>query len=785
MFKNYLKIAWRNLKRNKVFSMLNILGLSIGLSITGLIALWINFELGIEQFHEKKDRIYEVYNQYPVDGEIWTWNSTPKIMAPTIQKDFPEVERVSRYNYNDTYLFSIGDKRLKATGTTVDPDFLHIFSFPLLKGSLESALDGISSIVITESFAHELFGSEEPMGKVVKLDNNDLFKVTGVLKDLPKNTQFHFKFLLPWKYLEQQNGIDESWGNNSIGTYVLLRENVDYQAFSDKIKTLRKTYDKGDPETITYLYPFIRGNLYGNFKNGIEYGGYIDQIRLFGIIGIIVLFIACINFMNLSTARSEKRAKEVGIRKVIGAQKGGLIGQFIGESILISFLSAIVAMVIILSVLPIFEQVIQKDILVDWSNPMLWLSVFLVIVITGVLAGSYPALYLSSFRPASVLKGTFRKMDAFFTPRKILVVSQFTVAIVLITATIIIKQQLVHAQNRQTGYLKEHLIFSPIEGETLKNYKIIKQELMASGVATAVTKTLSPITENWSNSWGMDWAGKDPEDNTLIFRFSADDGVLKTFGLDLVEGREFDRTKFPTDSTAMIINEAAVRHMGFEDPIGQKIGDMGQAWHIVGVVKDFVMSSPFQKVEPMIIHNGIGNNFVNMRLNPNRTISENLAQAGAIFKKYNPEYPFEYRFVDEEYGRKFADEKRTETLATLFTLLTIFISCLGLFGLASYMAENRIKEIGVRKVLGATVTNVTTLLSKDFLGLVVVAFVIAVPISWYGMSLWLSDFEFRISISGWTFVFAGILVVIISLLTVSYQSLKAALANPVKSLRTE
>lgn len=785
MIKNFIKIAWRNVIRNKSFSVLNILGLSIGLAVTGLIALWIDYELSVEQFHENKDRIYQVYNKYPVDGEIWTWNSTPKIMAPTIKKNYPEVERVSRYNYDDTYLFSLGDKRLKATGTTVDPDFLHIFSFPLIKGAIESALDGVHSIVVTESFAHELFGDKEPMGQVVKLGNQDLFTVTGVLKDLPKNSEFDYQFLLPWKYLEHKNGIDEHWGNNSIATFILLQKGSNYESFSKKIKNLRKNHDKNDSETITYLYPFTREYLHGNFEDGVEKGGYITSIRLFGLIGLIVLIIACINFMNLSTARSEKRAKEVGIRKVVGAKKGGLVRQFIGESIMMAFLSALLAYIIITLAVPRFNQLINRDLKLDFSNPMLWLATLFIIVLTGVLAGSYPALYLSSFRPSSILRGTFRKVNALITPRKVLVIAQFTVAIILIVATIFIRQQLIHAQNRQIGYQKKQLIYVSMEGEMFKNYNLIKNDLISSGAATGVTKTLSPITENWSNSWGMEWPGKDPDDNTLIFRFNADEGFVKTFGLELVEGRDFAHTKFPTDSSAMIINETAARHMGFEKPIGQIITDMGQKWHVVGVVKDFVMTSPFQKIEPMIIHGNYANNFIDMKLNPNHSITENLAAVEAVFQKYNPEYPFNYKFVDEEYGRKFSNEKRTEALSSLFTMLTIFISCLGLFGLSSFMAENRIKEIGVRKVLGASVANVTVLLSKDFLKLVLIAFAIAFPVSWYAINQWLEDFEYRIQISVWVFVYAGILSVAIALITVSFQAIKAAMADPVKNLRTE
>ncbi|WP_425235061.1 ABC transporter permease [Ulvibacterium sp.] len=785
MFKNHLKIAWRNLLRNRSFSTLNIVGLSIGLAITGLIAIWIDFELGVSQFHENKDRIYLVYNQYPVDGEIWTWEDTPKIMAPTIKKDFPEVERVSRYNHDNTYLFSVGSKRIKATGTTVDPDFLYIFSFPLIKGVPETVLEGVNSIVITESFAKQLFGNEEPMGRVIKLNDRDVFAVTGVLKDLPKNSLFDYQFLLPWKYLEQQYGVDEIWGNNSIATFLLLQKGVDYTLFSDKIRNLRENYDKGDPETVTYLYPFSRKYLYGSFENGIEKGGYITVIRLFGIIGLIVLIIACINFMNLCTAQSEKRSKEVGIRKVVGAQRRALIVQFIGESILITCFSAILALILVVLTLPRFNRLVNRDLKIDYGNPLFWLVILGIVVFTGLLAGSYPSLYLSSFRPASVLKGTFRKVNTLLNPRKVLVVTQFAVAIVLITATIIVKKQLIHVQNRQTGYQKENLIYTAMEGRMDENYNLIKQDLISSGTATAVTRTMSPITENWSNSWGMNWPGKDPDDHVLIFRFSADDDFIETFGLDLVKGRAFNHSEFPTDSTAMIINETAVEHMGFKEPIGQVIKDMGEEWHVIGVVKDFVMTSPFQKIEPMIIHGKWGRNFIDIRLNSNRSIAQNLEQAEAIFNKHNPEYPFNYTFVEDEYGRKFASQKRTETLASLFTTLTIFISCLGLFGLASYMAENRVKEIGIRKVLGASIGSITSLLSKDFLKLVMVSIVIAVPISWYFMSKWLEDFAYRITITWWAFAVSGILALSIAMVTISFQAIKAANTNPVKSLRTE
>ena len=786
MFKNYLKIAWRNLIRNKGFSILNIAGLSIGLTVFTLIILWINFELGFDRFHENQERIYEVNNQYDVEGEIWTWNSTPKAMAPAIKKDYPEVERVSRYFYDTPFLFSVDDKRIKATGTIVDPDFLSIFSFPLVQGDIASVFNDVNSVVITETFAKKMFGDKDPIGEIVVIDNADTFKVTGILKDLPTNTDFTFEFLVPWAYLTQKGWDDTHWGNNSVATYVMLKKDVNFSDFSTKIKTLRENYDEDSSDMVTLLYPYSRTYLYNEFENGKEVGGRIDLIKMFGIIAAIILIIACINFMNLSTARSEKRAKEVGVRKVMGAPKKHLIYQFLGESILISAIAAIFSILLVLLVLPAFNDLVGHELELDFTSMWFWISALAIVLFTGLLAGSYPALYLSAFKPSAVLKGTFHKADTLITPRKVLVVVQFSVAIILITSTLIISQQLDKVQNRQLGYSKDNLIYTFLEGDIDKNYELIKKELLKSGAASSITKTSSPITESWSNTWGFEWSGKNENDKTIVLRLIADDVVAETMGLELLSGRDLNLQEFPTDSTAVLLNESAVSLMGFNEPLGQIIKDNGIEWHVVGVVKDFVFNSPFQKIEPLVIEGAKGwFNVMHMKLNEANSTSENLAIVENIYKKYNPEYPFDFEFVDGEYAEKFSDQQRTGKLATLFTLLTILISCLGLFGLASYMAENRIKEVGIRKVLGASVTTIVTLLSKDFLKLVAISILIAIPIAWYYMSNWLEEFDFRISISVWVFAIAGGLTLVIALVTVSFQAIKAARANPVKSLRSE
>ena len=788
MIRNYFIIAWRNLLRNKSFSILNILGLSIGMAATTLILLWIVFEMGVDQFHEKKGRIYEVYNSFPINEEIWAWNTTPKIMANSIKQDYPEVESAVRVNWPSTFLFSIDDKRLKASGKIVDSDFLNVFSFPLIEGNVNTIFDQINSVVITEKLSKKLFQDENPIGKIVKVDNTDNFTVTGVLKDLPSNTDFDFEFLMPWSYLHQKGWDDENWSNNSTMTYVLLKEGIDNDFFAPKIKELRKKYDKESPKMETFLYPFSRSYLYSKFENGKETGGRIDFLRMFGIIGLFILLIACINFMNLSTARSEKRAKEVGIRKVVGAGKKSLIAQFLGESILISFIASILALIIVIVSLPAFNDLIEKELMLDFGNKWFWIVTIGLILFTGVLAGSYPAFHLSAFKPVIVLKGkgSFQKNNTLITPRKVLVVLQFTFAIILITATIIVRQQLKYAQDRQLGYSKDNLIYYFMEGDAEKNYELIKEELLSSNVALSVSKTSSPITEGWSNTWGIGWKGKEENDKTIIDRFCADDAIVKTAGLEILHGRDFDLKKFPTDSTAVLINEAAAKHMNFDEPIGQIIKDNNIDWHVIGVVKDFVLKSPFHPITPMVIEGAKGwFNVIHIKFNKINTTSENLAVTESIFKKHNSAYPFSYQFVDNEYAKKFNVQKKTGKLAGLFTLLAIFISCLGLFGLASYMAENRTKEIGIRKVLGASISSITTLLSKEFLKLVLLAFFLALPVTWYFMNKWLEEFNYRITISWWVFALAGILALGIALFTVSFQAIKAAIANPSISLKTE
>ena len=792
MIKNFFKIAYRNLIRNKGFSFLNITGLAIGMASAILIILWIQNELGFDGFHVNKDRIYQVWSRATYNGQIGTSNTIPAPAAQAIKKDIPEVERVVRAKRVRNLLISVGEKKLTPSGGIVDTGFFQVFTYIMLKGNPKTALTDAHSIVLTQQTAQALFGNEDPIGKTLMIENKDNFVVTGVLKNMPYNTKFFFDYFIPWDYIKVDKAQDLGWNDNSDPTFVMLKKDASFASASAKIKLLKQHYsDEAKQMHWEYfLYPMERWRLHSSFTNGVEDDdGRSKTVNLFGVIAAFILLIACINFMNLSTARSEKRAKEVGIRKVVGARRTSLISQFIAESVFMALLAGIIAVVIVLFSLPTYNNFTQNELSINFGSWYTWLSFFGFVLFTGVLAGSYPAFFLSAFQPVKVLKGTFKKINALVTPRKTLVVIQFTFAIVLIICTIVIKQQIDYARDRETGYNRDHLVYHFMTGDIPKNYTLIKNELLATGVATSVTKTNSPLTERWSDGWGQMWEGKDPNDRTSFDRYLADEGLGKTAGLQFIRGRDFDLKQFPTDSSGVIINESALKIMKFKDPIGKKVSDLGVDWHIVGVIKDFILTNPYEPTRPILICGAKSSfmtfNTVQMKLNGKNSTAYNLKMAAEIFKKYNPRYPFNYKFTDEEYAKKFDDEQRLGTLAALFAGLTIFISCLGLFGLAAYMAENRIKEIGVRKVLGASVVGIATLLSKELITLVVISFAIASPIAYWGMHKWLMNYSYRVGISWWIFASAGVLSVMIALATVSYQSVKAALMNPMKNLRTE
>ena len=786
MLKNYLKVAFRNLIRNKGFTAINISGLAIGMASAILILLWIQNEISYDRFHVKEDRLYEVWTNDIVDGALQSGFNTPQLMGPAIKQDYPEVENSARISWNNSLLFSYKDKMLKANGSWVDPAFLDMFSFPLIKGNPQKLLNDPFSLVLTEKMAKKLFGEEEALGKIVKIDNANNLTVTGILKDLPNDTQFDFEYLTSSAFLQSKGYFDADWTDVSIRTFVLLKPHTSLPEMNGKLKNIIVKYSGQRAKTTAFLYPLSELRLYSEFENGKAVGGRIATVRIFATIAAIILLIACINFMNLSTAKSEKRAREVGIRKVVGALKRYLVGQFLGESIMIAFASGIIAFSIVQCSLPTFNELTGKRLSIDYHDIFMWLAALGFILFTGILAGSYPAFFISASKPVMVLKGITKRANALVTPRKVLVVLQFTFAIALVICTLVVKRQINFASGRKAGYDKNNLIYVFLEGDVPKNYQQIKNELLGSGTALAVNQTFAPLTQNWSSGFGLTWQNQEPNNPITFNRSTTDGNLVKTAGLQLLEGRDIDIDHYPSDSTGCLINESASKVIGKKHIIGQNIFDDPTTWHVVGVVKDFILESPYQPIRPMIFKGPkAGRNVLNIRFNESRSTAMNLDAAEKIFKRYNPSYPFEYHFIDEEYKNKFNDEVLTGKLASLFAGLTIFISCLGLLGLATYMAENRIKEIGVRKVLGASVSSIITLLSKDFVKLVMISIFIASPIAWLAMNKWLQSYNYRIGINWSVFVLAGMTAIAIAVISVSFQAIKAAIANPVKSLRSE
>ncbi|WP_257657304.1 ABC transporter permease [Parapedobacter lycopersici] len=794
MLKNYFKIAIRNLWRTKSFTILNVLGLAIGMASAALILLWVHSEYTFDRFYANTDRLYKAYNRDSFDGLTIMWDRTTNPLGPALKKDYPEVERTSRYTKGNL-LLSITDHSFSPDGAYADSGFFSLFDFEFIHGNKGSALHSVSGIVITQSLAKKLFGRKDAIGKIITVNNSDNFTVTHVIKDLPDNSHFrNVEYLLPWSYLEKL-GLwlpKDSWARGPATTFVLLDKNADILAVNTKINSIYKTYAGEDialaADREIVLHPAEKWHLYAEPVNGELIGGQqLRMVQLFIAIAGFILLIACINFMNLSTARSEKRAKEVGIRKVMGSRKHTLVGQFLGESILLTIIAGILAYLILVISLPAFNTLVQKELSLETDNPHFWLLTFGVILFTGILAGSYPAFFLSSFRPIHTLKGSQYATQHTFSPRKILVVCQFTFSILLIACTLIIRNQIAYGQARDTGYDRNNLIRVTLTGKISENYNIIRQRLLDERAAIALTKSLGSIT-GWGNgSFGFSWRGSTEADTKQVFVvLSTDIDFQAAMGVQIVQGRDIDVYTYATDSAAILLNEAAVKDMRLERPIGEVVRHGEEAFTVVGVVADFIMDSPYEPVWPLMVFGPpMGFNFTYIKLNPQNSTAENLTIAEKIFKEYNPGYPFEYQFVDEAYAQNFNDEQQIATLTGLFSGLTIFISCLGLFGLAAYMAEQRSKEIGIRKVLGATISGIVRLLSTEFVKLVAIAFIIASPIAYYLMNRWLQHFAYRISFEWDVFAITGALAVAIAIVTVSFQAIRAAIANPVESLRDE
>lgn len=796
MIKSYFKIAWRSIVNNKVYSAINILGLAAGMAVALLIALWVVNEYSYDKFLPNYKQVYRVQlNATSEHDGIHTYIGVSLPVAEVLRKEIPGIARVAETDWVGMQWHDLmaGEKKLYIAGGAVYPDFLKIFQYPFIKGNSKLALNEMHSIVLSESTAKALFGNADPMNKVIRFDNRDNLKVTGVMKDIPKNASMRFDFITPFSLKEQTESwmkdARTAWTNNSFNMYVELEAGVTQEQIASKIKNI--VYDRseqmrrGKPEVI--LHPLKDWHLYSDFKNGKAAGGFIDYVRMFSIIGLLVLIIACINFMNLSTARSEKRAREVGVRKAIGSQRKDLILQFLTESILITFLAFLFSMVITQLALPSFNTLTGSSIAIPFVNPLFWVMMALYVLITGLLAGSRPAFYLSSFNPVKVLKGAIQVGKAAALPRKILVVLQFSCSIALIISTIIVYQQIQHAKDRPTGYSADRMVMTDMSGDLESHFKELRNDLLASGTVENVASASSPITNIYSHTALEAWPGKAAgEEPVAIGSISVSPAYFKTLGMTLKEGHDFSED-WAADTSDVILNEAAIKRIGLKNPINQLVvwGGNKAPFRIIGVVKDALMDSPFTPVEPTIFNHGRGGNNIMYRLSKNINTHEAIEKIGKIFDTYNPAYPFIYKFVDDEYNSKFSLEVLVGKLAGVFAGLAIFISCLGLFGLAAYVAEQRTKEIGIRKVLGASISQVWLLLSSDFILLVMISCVIASPIALYFLNGWLQKYDYRITIGPGVFVLSAIMALVITLITISFQAIKAALANPVKSLRSE
>ncbi|HEV3325537.1 MAG TPA: ABC transporter permease [Puia sp.] len=786
MSQNYFTIAGRHLAKNKGYTAINIIGLAAGMAIALLIGLWATDELSFDHYAPNHSRIARGMVNSSAQGQTYSNEYISMAMGEAFRTQYSTLfSKTALICGGGDQLISSGDKHLDAPALWAQKELPEMFGFHMLRGSIAAAGDP-STALIAQSLAKALFGTKDPIGQPIRLNNSLSLSVGGVYDDLPLNTSFHrIKVILPWyNEANKYHSSNTDWEDHNGALYVELAPGVTAEQATFRVRQLPTPHVSYCTET-AFLYPLDDVHLYGEFKNGRPSGGNIRFVRLFSIIGVFVLLLACINFMNLSTARSEKRAKEVGIRKTIGSLKGQLIRQFLSESILVALVALVLALVLVEITLPFFNALAAKEMQLPWSNPVFVPAIIGFALLTGLIAGSYPAFYLSSFRPIKVLKGSFRATRAASIPRQILVVLQFTVSLSLIIGTAVVYRQILFARDRPVGYSREGLFSVGINTPELsQHYEALRTDLIRSGLVADVAASDMTLT-NFEEGNPLDWRGKRPEQNYLSFQnvnVSRDFG--HTIGWTITRGRDFSRD-FATDSSAMIINAAAAKQIGIKNPVGETVKFFGKPYTIIGVAQDMVINSPYDTAQPAIFLGDGYLSVITVRIRPGTPVRTALAGIEPIFKRYNPASPFIYKFVDADYAAKFKAEERIGNLAAVFTSLAIFISCLGLFGLASFVAEQRTREIGVRKVLGAGVLNLWGLLSKEFLRLVALSLLIAIPFSRWIMSQWLLNYNYRSSIPWWIFAAASAGILLITLATVSYQSLKAAMTNPIKSLRTE
>lgn len=789
MLTNVIKIAWRNMARNKAFSAINIMGLALGMAASLIILLWVRDELSIGKQYPNSPFLYRIMEREFSSGKVVADEDTPGLLAEELKKQFPEVVYAAGYTWPEGHVLTVGDKVIRQRGRFAGADWFSMYSIPLLAGTPATALNSPSGVAISRKLAEAYFGStQNAMGKSIRFDNSKDYAVTAVFENLPASDPEEYDFLLNWSVFLERDPWAKEWTNTGPGTRIQLSPDADRKQFEAKLQWFLKGRNTDFNSTYyieLFLQPEREAYLHSYFKEGYREGGPIVYVRLLAIAAVFLLLIAGINFTNLATARSVKRAREVGVRKVVGAGRLSLIGQFMGEALLLTTFALVIAIVLVLALLPAFNQLTGKQLVLSFNKPSVWGLLLAMLAVMGLLAGSYPAFFLSALKPVRVLKGVLRFGTGAQFFRRGLVVFQFIMSMLVITGTLIVYRQLHYIQTKNIGYDRANLIRIPSEGALTKKYPAFREELLRMpGIESMTFGTLNPL-DNGNTTEAVEWPGKDPNQTISFNQAAVGYDFTKVLKLHVIQGRDFS-PDFATDSVNYLINEAAAKRIGYKDPVGKPLTFWRKPGVIVGVLEDFHFNSLHKPITPMILRlkESAGYSYIYVRTKPGQA-KQALSGIEKLCRTMNPDYPFSYSFVDEGYQRQYKSESIVSTLATIFTFLAIFIACLGLFGLAAFTAEQRTKEIGVRKVLGASVANIVGLLSKDFLKLVLIAIVVASPVAWWVMQQWLQGFAYRITISWWIFVLAGVLAVLIALITVSFQSIKAALVSPAKSLKTE
>ena len=787
MIRNYIKIAFRSLLKNKGYSFLNIFGLAIGITCASLIFLWVEDEVNFDAHIPNQDDVFYVPINHNFNGEWSTFYSTPRLLASTLKDEIPEIELAATAS-SSSITFALGKDAITSEGMYADVDIFNIFGVNFIEGNASEAFKNPASIVLTKVTATAMFGEVvSVLGKVVKTNDGNTFTVTGVIDNQPKTTSFKYNWLIPFDYYAKGKDWMLNYANNFADTFVKLKKGSNLNTVNTKLRPIISEKDKTNTtQSYAFLHSVKDWYLRSEFEDGKVTGGRITYVRLFTIIAFIILVIACVNFMNLTTARSEKRANEVGVRKVMGSSRVRLILQFLSESMLLAFTATMVSIVLLTLVLPQFNGLVKKELILGFDNSIHTMVILGITLLCGLFAGIYPAFYLSAFKPVDVLKGISITHGNLIFVRKGLVVGQFVVSIVFIVSTILVYQQIQHVKQRDLGFEKEQLMAMRANDAIIQNFSVIKDDLLRTGAVENLALSSSFVLSDGGNRAGVKWKSEAPTEDILITMRHVSPEYIETTGMQIKTGRNFSPNSLEDTSNVLITASFAKLLENKTNALGQKIYIDDTSYNVIGVVEDYLFGDMYGSGEPvMFFNNKDRGNILHIKIKKDVDTNLAISKIENVMRTHNPTIPFDYSFVDEIFSDRFKDEQLLGELSQIFAILAILISCLGLFGLAAYTAEQRRKEIGVRKVLGASVSGIVKLLSKDFLKLVGISIVIAIPIAWYFMQDWLQDYAYRIEINWWVFLIAGITAILIAIVTVSFQAVKAAIANPVDSLKVE